>query len=70
MAWIDLTPELTDNGKKKLKIGQIMMFDFEGSPIYLKIMRKKDNRVWAKRLDPAKYLTPEEADSQVEVAQD
>ena len=65
MAWLNLTNDLTAEGKKKLKVGQVMMFDFEGSPVYLKIMRKVRGKVYAKRLDPNKFLLPEEADEQV-----
>ncbi len=43
------------------------MFDYEGSPVYLKIMRKERGKVWAKRLDPEKFLLPEEADEKVMV---
>lgn len=67
MAWLNITDELTAKGKKRLKVGQVLIFDFEGSPIYLKIMRKERGRVWAKRLDPAKFLTPEQADDSVMV---
>lgn len=66
MAYLDITNDLTKEGIKKLKVGQVLMFDFEGSPVYLKIMKKND-KVWAKRLDPAKFLTPEEADESVTV---
>ena len=65
--YLDITNDLTKQGQKRLKVGQVLMFDFEGSPVYLKIM-KKDTKVWAKRLDPKKFLTPSEADEQVEVA--
>jgi len=57
MAWIDITSELTKKGQRDLKIGQVMIFDFEGSPVHLKIMRKRNGKVWAKR----NYLyTPDE----------
>lgn len=68
MAWLKITDDLTEEGIKKLKIGQVLIFDFEGSPVYLKIMRKNKD-VWAKRLDPAKFLTPEQADEEVEIVQ-
>ena len=67
MAWLELTDDLTKSSIKRLKIGQVLMSDFEGSPVYLKIMRKERGKIWAKRLDPAKFLTPEEADEQVMV---
>ena len=67
MAWLELTNDLTKEGIKKLKVGQVLIFDYEGSPVYLKIMRKERGKVWAKRLDPDKFLTPEEADERVMV---
>lgn len=67
MAWLKITDDLTAEGKQKLEINQVLMFDFEGSPVYLKIMRKSKGEVWAKRLDPAKFLKPEDADEQVTV---
>lgn len=67
MAYLDITNDLTKKGIKELKIGQILMFTYEGSPNYIKIMKKEKGRVWAKRLDPERYLTPEEADDKVEV---
>lgn len=63
MAWLNVTEDLPVN----VKVGQILRFDFEGSPVVLKIMRKQKKQVWAKRLDPEKYLTPEEADERVMV---
>lgn len=65
MAWLQIENELTKEGIKRLKVGQVLMFDFEGSPVYLKIMRKERGKVWAKRLDPVKFLTPEDADENV-----
>jgi len=67
MGYINITDDLNARGRKELKVGQTMHFDFEGSPVYLKIMKKEGGKVWAKRLDPKKYLTPEEADDQVMV---
>ena len=62
--WLDITAELTKEGKKELKVNQVLMFDYEGSPIHLKIMRKRNGKVWAKRT----YLyKPEEADNEVTV---
>lgn len=63
MKLLDVTEDLPID----VEVGQILTFDFEGSPIHLKIMRKKEGRVWAKKLNPAKYLSPEEADSTVEI---
>lgn len=66
MAWLNITGDLNARGRK-LPVGKVLIFDFEGSPVYLKIMRKRQGQVWAKRLDPAKFLTPDEADEQVMV---
>lgn len=66
MIWLDITVDLTKKGQKKLQVGQVLIFDYEGSPIHLKIMRKFKGKVWAKKV----YLyTPEEADDEVEVSQ-
>lgn len=66
MKWLDITPDLTKKGQRELKVGQVLMFDYEGSAIHLKIMRKFKGKVWAKKV----YLyTPEEADNEVEVVQ-
>lgn len=62
-TWLDVTKDIPIN----VKIGQILGFDNEGSRIVLKITSKKDGKVWARYLDPKKYLTPEEADEQVMV---
>jgi hypothetical protein len=67
VAWLELTNDLTKEGIKRLKVGQVLMFDYEGSPNYLKIMRKERGKIWAKRLDPEKFLLPEEADEKVTV---
>lgn len=67
MAWLELTNDLTPKAIKGLKVGQVLMFDFEGSPNYLKIMRKQRGKIWAKRLNSEKFLRPEEADEKVMV---
>ena len=48
MGWLDITGELTPQGKRWLKVGQVLVFDFEGSKLYLKVMRKRNGKVWAK----------------------
>lgn len=48
MSWIDLTPELTEEGIENLNIGDVLFFNYEGSEITLKIMRKHKGKVWAK----------------------
>lgn len=67
MAFLNITKELTPEGRKKLKEGQVLVFEQGGDPIILKVMRKNPRGVWAKRLDPAKFMTPEQADEEVEV---
>ena len=64
MAYLDLTDDLTEGGRK-LSVGEVLIFDFEGSPVYIKIMKKKAGKVYGKKLDPKKFLTPEEADDSV-----
>ena len=49
MKWYDLTPDLTKEGQRKLKVGQVLLFE----KIHLKIMRKYKGKVWAKE----NYLT-------------
>lgn len=46
--WIDLTEDLTEEGQKNLKVGQVLIFDNIGNPVHLKIMRKHKGKVWAK----------------------
>lgn len=67
MSWLNITKDLTEEGRKNLKEGQVLIFDQAGDPVYLKVTRKNKEGVWAKRLDPSKFLTPEEADQNVEV---
>ena len=64
MAYLNLYNDLNAKGRK-FPVGKVLMFDYEGSPIYLKIMEKSPGKILAKRLDPKKFLTPEEADEQV-----
>ncbi len=66
MGWLDITPDLTKKGQKLVKVGQVLMFSFEGSPLHLKIMRKAKGKVWAKNVH---LYTPEEADNEVWVVQ-
>jgi len=57
--WQDISDILTDKGMEALKAGQwellpfkvgdVMKFDFEGSPNHLRIMRfDKRGKIWAK----------------------
>ncbi len=49
MGWLDITDDLTDFAIRELKVGQVLIFDFEGSPVHLKIMRKQHGKVWARK---------------------
>jgi hypothetical protein len=46
MKWIDITSDLSEQGRKGLKTGQVLMF----SKIHLRIVRKAKGKVWAKRV--------------------
>lgn len=48
MAWEEISDVLTHSGIRKLKVGQVLLFDNDGIPIHLKIMRKTSGKVWAK----------------------
>ena len=50
MSWVDFTNDLTKKGQRELKVGQVLMFNFEGSETHLKIMRKKNGKVWVKEV--------------------
>lgn len=50
MAWIDLTPELTEEGQQRVNVGEVLIFNYEGSKTMLKIMRKHKGKVWAKEI--------------------
>ncbi len=47
--WESIEDILTPKAVKELKVGQVLLFDFEGSEVHLKIMKKRNGRVWAKR---------------------
>lgn len=44
----EITDVLTPEGIARLKVGQVLMFDYEGSRNELKISRIKHGRVWAR----------------------
>lgn len=70
MSWERIDSVLTKEGKelKSGANGHVLIFEYEGSPVYMKLMRKdKNGAIWAERLDPDKFLTPERADSEVEI---
>jgi hypothetical protein len=49
--WESIEDILTPKGLKELKTGQVLIFNYEGSPIHLKIRRKSKGRVWAERIN-------------------
>lgn len=50
MGWLNITDDLTKEGRKKLKTGQVLFFDYEGSELQLRIMRKTKDKIFAKRV--------------------
>ena len=48
--WEDITDILTEDGAEKIKVGQVLIFNFEGSPLHLKVVRKRNGKVWAKKM--------------------
>lgn len=44
MSWLEVSEDLPIDPD----VGQVLIFDFEGTPFYLKIMRKSKGKVWAK----------------------
>jgi hypothetical protein len=48
--WHDITDILTKKGIDKLKVGQVLMFEFEGSETQIKVMRKANGKVWGKEV--------------------
>lgn len=46
MKWLEISDELTPEGKQRIKVGEVLLF----SKVHLKIMRKRDGKVWAKRV--------------------
>lgn len=50
MTWIDLTPELTEEGKARVNVGNVLIFKQNDVKTYLKIMRKYKGKVWAKEI--------------------
>lgn len=52
MAWIDLSLdyEFTDQFYDEVKAGKVLVFDYEGSEIAMKIKRIKGKKVWAENI--------------------
>jgi hypothetical protein len=47
--WENITDILTEDGAEKIEVGQVLIFNYEGSPLHLKIMRKRLGKVWAEK---------------------
>lgn len=63
-TWEDITDILTPEGAARLQVGQVLLFNFEGSPIHLKVKRKSHGKVWVART----HLYTEEEIRQLERA--
>jgi hypothetical protein len=50
MTWIDLTPDLTEEGQQRLNVGEVLIFNYEGSKTNIRIMRKYKGKVWGKEV--------------------
>jgi hypothetical protein len=48
----------------KVKTGQVLVFEFEGTRTCLKIMRKSGDKVWAKHIDLVKPEDVEVVDAE------
>ncbi len=46
--WEDISDVLIPGAP--IKAGQVLIFDYEGSPINLKIKRKSKGKIWAERI--------------------
>lgn len=46
--WINITDTLTPAGLKKLQVGQVLVFNYEGSRNEYKIMRIRNGNCWVK----------------------
>lgn len=58
--WENITDVLTPEGIERLNTGEVLMFNYENSPIHLKIKRKSRGKVWAERIE---LLTAEQAEA-------
>ena len=50
MTWLDLTPDLTEEGQARLNVGEVLIFKQNDVKTYIKIMRKRNNKVWGKEI--------------------
>ena len=56
--WEDISKIMTPEGAKKLKVGQLMVFNYEGSRNEYIVKRKtKDGKIWVKQ---TQTYTPKE----------
>lgn len=61
--WERIDDVLTPEGIAKLKTGQVLLFNYEGSPLHLKVRRKVNGKVWAERI---RLFTEEEIQTELE----
>lgn len=47
---MEIGDQLTEEGIQRLKVGQVLIFDYEGSPLHLKItkLNRKSHKCWVK----------------------
>lgn len=50
MTWVDLTPDLTEEGQRHLSVGEVLIFKQNDVKTYIKIMRKAHGKVWGKEV--------------------
>jgi hypothetical protein len=57
--WEEISDVLTEEGRIAVKPGQVLVFDYEGSEVHLKIKRKAGRKVFAEKV---RLYLPEEVD--------
>jgi hypothetical protein len=60
--WQNIAEDLTPQGIAKLKKGQVLVFDYEGSRNEYRIVRIKDGEVWVK---PVTLMSMDEAQAKM-----
>jgi hypothetical protein len=48
--WIDLTNDITPEGKDNLEVNQVLIFNDNGVPVHIKIMRKTKTKIYGKMM--------------------
>jgi hypothetical protein len=46
--WVDLTNDITPEGRDSLKVNQVLIFNDRGIPVHIKIMRKTKDKIYGK----------------------